>query len=170
MRKQIAGQILGCAVYVDDGNTLVAENVDVTLPEVTFEQTSIEALGTLSIPVLSRLAGDLDVTINFVGQDEGFVSAVKSGQRTFEVRWAQEIVQPNGDTEPHGYRVYFDGILNNIPAFTTAVGEAGQSALTFHCVRYKVVLDGNEVLNVDRIAGILEIQGVDVTKDLKSLL
>ena len=170
MKKSISGQILGTSVYVDDGNSLVAENVSSTLPEITFEQSTVEALGTMSLPVMQRLAGDLDVSINFIGQDSGFVQSVKAGERSFEVRWAQEIIEPNGQTAPHGYRVYFDGVLNALPAFGTELGDAAQSPLTFHCIRYKVVLDGETVLNVDRVAGVLEIAGEDMTKDLKSLL
>lgn len=170
MKKSISGQILGTSVYVDDGATLVAENVSVTLPEITFEQSQIEALGTMSLPVLSRLAGDLDVVVNFIGQDSGFVQCVKAGQRSFEVRWAQEIIEPDGQSAPHGYRVYFDGVFNALPAFGTELGDAATSPLTFHCIRYKVVLDGETILNVDRVAGVLEISGEDVTKDLKNLL
>lgn len=152
----ICGPVVGVTVYCN--NKLVARDSTVTLPEVTPVTADISAMGTLSLPIW-QLIENMETAITKIGVDMGLREIIKPDMKPLEFRWAQTITDANGVTKNVGCKAFIKGIPNKIPGIGVTVGEASESECTIATTRYNLFVDGNEMLLVDRLAGVVRIAG-----------
>lgn len=167
MKKTVSGNILGVSVYAD--GDLLAENVNVTLPSVDFEETTVQALGELSLPAPQR-PGAMELTVNFIGTDFGFIQSISPQKKQYEIRWAQEEIDIDGNKNIKGHKAFCDCFAKSIPSPAISLGEAGENGVSFDVVRYELFIDNEQALLIDKTAGKVKINGVDYTENLESLL
>ena len=163
----INGPVVADTVYCD--NKLVARDVSATLPEVTATTADLQAMGTLSLPIW-QLIENMETAITKIGVDMGFASLIKPDMKAIELRWAQTVTDANGKTKNVGCKAFIKGIPNKIPGVGLEVGSASEGEVTLTTTRYRLVVDGNEICLVDKLAGICKINGTDYAGGIKSLL
>ncbi len=163
----IYGAIVANTVYTD--NVLTAKDVEMTLPEVTPVMADIEAMGTMSLPIWQRL-DNMELAITKIGVDNGFTSMITPKTLNFEARFIQSVTDANGNTTPKGCKAFIKCIPNKIPGIAMTVGEGSSNEITATVTRYQLYVDGQELFLIDRLAGIVKINGVDYTKEINSLL
>lgn len=162
----ICGPVVADTIYSD--GKLVARDVSVTLPEITPMTADLQAMGTFSIPIW-QLIEHMETSITKIGIDEGFRSMIKPDMKPFECRWVQTVNDANGHTKNVGCKAFIKGVPSKIPGIGLGVGEASESEITIATVRYSLFVDGKEMFLVDRLAGIVRIDGKDYA-DLSSML
>lgn len=162
----ICGPVVADTIYSD--GKLVARDVSVTLPEITPMTADLQAMGTFSIPIW-QLIEHMETSITKIGIDEGFRSMIKPDMKPFECRWVQTVTDANGHTKNVGCKAFIKGVPSKIPGIGLGVGEASESEITIATVRYSLFVDGKEMFLVDRLAGIVRIDGKDYA-DLSSML
>lgn len=163
----IKGTVLGTSVYAD--GTLVAEDVTVTLPEVTPKTQTFNSMGEIELPL--PLTEKLEATINKVGIDNGLINLLTPEKRTFEARWAQSIIKTDGTQKLEGAKAFITGIPKTIfPGGDIAPGENWEGGVPISVTRYQVYVNGKEKILVDKIKKQLRINGKDYAKSLTSLL
>lgn len=159
---------LGTTVYLD--GELIAEDVAVTLPPVTFAETEIQGGGgSITVP-LYPLPQNLEASITFRGQSEGFAAALASAGKQVEVRWAVSQLQPDQTSRVVGMKAFLTGLPRSLPGPSVGVGEAEELEVAWTVTRYQLVRDGATVLLIDKLAGKVEIDGQDYASDLSALL
>ena len=163
----INGPVVANTVYVD--NTLVARDVAMTLPEVTPQTADVQALGTLSLPIW-QLLDNMELAITKIGADNGLRSMIKPEPLALEARWAQTMTDANSVTKEVGCKAFMRGIPSKIPGLGVTPGEASESECTFTLTRYQLMVDGAEMFLIDRLAGIVRINGKSYTDSLDNLL
>lgn len=149
------------AIY--DDNRLVANDCSVTLPEISFMTADISAMGTASIP-LQALLEDMEMSITRVGADKELVTMCRPGTHSIEVRWVQDVVSSSGAVSTEGCKAFIKGMPAKIPGIGIEIGSAPENELTFKVTRYKLVINGNTVLLIDRFAHKFEVNGKDYYK------
>lgn len=154
----INGPVVADTVY-DNGN-LVARDVAVTLPEVAFLTTDLQAMGTLSLPIM-QLIEHMETALTKIGVDMGLGALIKPDMKPLEFRWAQTVTDANGNTKTVGCKAFIKGIPNKIPGIALAIGEPIENEITLATTRYVLFVDGNELIHIDRLAGIIRIDGKD---------
>lgn len=164
---ETSGPIEANTTYCD--NKLVAKDVEFSLPEISAVTADIEAMGTMSLPLWSRLE-DLEYTITKIGVDMGLAALIEPKQKTLEHRWAQTQIAPDGNTKTVGCKAFLRGIPTTIPAIEVTNGEALELEVTYTVTRYQLFFDGKEILLVDRLTGDLRINGKDYSSGVKNLL
>lgn len=160
--------ILGASVYIDD--QLVAENVAVQLPAITFSEAEVQAgAGPISIP-LYPLPAALEATVTFKGQSEGLTAAIASAGKQVEIRWAGSRLQPDQSSAVVGFKAFLMGVPRSLPGESIEVGSVADNEVTWAVTRYQLVADGETVILIDKLAGKVELYGQDHSSALANLL
>lgn len=163
----ICGPIVGATAYVS--NTLVARDVAATLPEVTPLTADVQATGTLTLPIW-QLLENLELAITKIGQDSGLRSMITPEAMAIELRFVQDVTGSDGNTKQVGCKAFIRGIPSKIPGIGIEIGSASENECTYNCTRYQLYVDGEEMFLIDRLAGIVRINGKDYAADVNSLL
>lgn len=163
----IVGPIVANTAYV--GGTLVAKDVEATLPEVTPTMTDVEAMGTMSLPVWQRLE-NMEFSISKVGVDLGLRAMLKPEPLSLELRFVQDKTDANSKTTALGCKAFIKGIPAGIPGISATPGENSINEVTYTATRYQLFVNGSEMFLIDRLAGIVRINGTDYTQAINSLL
>ncbi len=162
----INGPIVADTVY--SNNVLVARDTGFTLPAVTPVTADLPAMGTMSMPIWS-LIEDMEASITKIGHDLGLRSLVTPEMKPLEVRWVQTVTDANGTTRNVGCKAFLTGIPKGLPEVGGEVGSTVENAVALSLTRYQLFVDGQEMWLVDRLAGILRINGKNYA-DLDSML
>lgn len=163
----ICGPVVADTAYVN--NQLVARDVSSTLPEVTPTTVDVQAMGTLSLPVW-QLLDNLEFAITKIGVDMGLRSMIKPEPMNIELRWVQTVTDATGSSKNVGCKAFLRGIPNKIPGIGVEIGSTSENECTYTLTRYQLMVDGSEMLCIDRLAGILRIAGKDYASALSALL
>ena len=154
----ICGPITADTVYVN--NTLAARDVAITLPEVTATAVDVQAMGTFSLPIWSML-DNMELAITKIGIDMGLRDMITPEAQNYEARFVQTVTDANGNTKNVGCKAFLKGIANKIPGIAVTMGEASENEATITVTRYQLMVDGQEMFLIDRLAGICRINGKD---------
>ncbi len=162
------GPIEANTVYAN--GILAATDTNVTLPEITFMTADVNAMGTMSIP-LNNAIEDMEFTINKVGVDKNMTRLTAPGKKNIEVRWVQDVIKSDGTTKEEGCKAFINCAPTTLhPGASLEIGSSSENDLTYKVTRYKLVVGGEEVLLVDRLAHIIKVNGVDYSRKYDSLL
>lgn len=161
------GPIIANTVYVE--NQMVARDVGITLPEITPQTAELKALGTLTMPMWSLL-DNLEMTITKIGIDMGLRSMITPKPLPMEARWIQAVTDAAGITREVGCKAFVRGIPTKVPGFGLTPGETTEAECTYTLYRYQLIVDGAELLLIDKLAGIVRINGQDYTAGIHSML
>lgn len=172
-RINIYGQIKSCSIYpMVDGvasDAPAAIDATITLPSITFETSTVQMMGSLSVPDQSRL-GDLSMSIT-VPQSRDSIALSGKGLKSYVARWVQEVHEPNGAVKVVGFACYVSGYVTQVPESAKNPGAEGTADYTVSLVKYRVVEDGKlEHFNIDRSSGKLVINGEDYRSEVDDLL
>lgn len=161
------GPVLATKVLCD--SDVVAENVKVTLPEVTFQTVEFKALGNMDLPI--PLTDALEATVTSVGFDNGFYKMMQLKNQTFEFRFVQNVTNKStGEVVAKGCKAFIKGVAKNIPGGDIDSGATFEGNISIAVNRYQLYVDGKEVVLVDKLKDILKINGTDYAEQFKNLL
>lgn len=162
------GPVEADTIYV--GGSLVATDSTVTLPEITFMTADVQAMGSMSIP-LSNAIEDMEMSITKIGVDKNMTKLTAPGKKSIEVRWVQDVIKSDGTVNGEGCKAFLSvSPVTLHPGASLEIGSASENELTYKVFRYKLVVNGEEVLLVDRLAHTLKVNGKDYSKKYDSLL
>lgn len=166
------GQIKSCTIYpmINDiaANEPAAVDATITLPNVSFETSTVQMMGSLTVPDHSRLQ-DLSLSIT-VTQSEHSISLAGKGLKSYVAKWVQEYIDVNGAVRVVGGICYMSGYVTQIPESAKNPGGEGTSDYNVSLVKYKVELDGKVLFDIDRTTGKLIINGEDYRSEVDELL
>lgn len=154
----INGPITADTIYVN--NKLAARDVAITLPEVTATAVDVQAMGTMSLPIWSML-DNMELAMTKIGIDMGLRDMITPDSQNYEARFVQTVTDANGNTTTVGCKAFIKGIANKIPGIAVTMGEASENEATVTVTRYQLMVGGQEMFLIDRLAGICRIGGKD---------
>lgn len=165
--NDIKGATVADTVYCK--NSLVAKDVECTLPGIEFATVDIQAMGTMSVPIIGML-NNMQLTVKKIGYDEGFTKINMLESQDFEFRWVQQKVKDDGRVTEEGCKAFVRTLPAAIPDQAIAPGSATELESTYAVSRTQLYVDGKEVYCVDRLNSVLRWGGKDYYEKLKSLL
>ena len=166
------GVVKGCTVYaapdgiVEDAPCTI--DAEVSLPQITHPSYTMQCMGDTELADQTRVNA-MTTGINCE------LSVIQSklmgpGVRSYVIRWAQEVKQANGVFVLKAFVAYVSGIPREDVSATVRVGENTQGTLNIDTLKYRLTEDGKEIRNVDKLAGVLRINGEDYRKEINALL
>lgn len=163
----IKGPVVADTVYAD--NTLVAKDVGFTLPALSFMTADVQAMGTMSVPLVGLLE-HMELAITKVGIDAGLSRMNRLQKQNFEFRWVQNVTKSDGSQATEGCKAFVRTMPGNFPGIGVEVGSAPENEMTYGVTRVQIYANGVEVVCVDRLSQILRINGTDYMNTINNLL
>lgn len=162
------GAVLAESVYA--GDTLIALNTTITLPDITPTTADLTTRGgIISMPNYHKLES-MECTVSKHGVDTAWLAASKPEAFDLIANIVQQKTSPDGTYVPEHIKVYLRVIPKNIVGGDFAWGDNIEHDLTFEVISYKLTLNGETVLNIDKPNGIFEYQGKDYNKEVQAML
>ena len=163
----IKGPVVADTVYAD--SKLVAKDVALTLPGIEFMTADVQAMGTMSVPLIGLLE-NMELSITKIGIDSGLSRMNRLEKQNFEFRWVQNVVKSDGSTSAEGCKAFLRTMPGSFPETGVEVGSAAEHENTYNVTRMQIYANGVEILLVDRLSQILRINGKDYMSKVNSLL
>lgn len=165
--QDIKGPVIADTVYAD--SSLVAKDVAFTLPGLEFVTADVQAMGTMTVALIGLLE-NMELSITKIGIDQGLSRLNRLQKQNLEFRWVQNVVGSDGSSTPEGCKAFVRTTPGNIGEIGVEVGSASEVENTYNVTRMQVYAGGVEVMCVDRLAGILRVNGTDYYSQISSLL
>ena len=168
----IGGGCKAVRVYADNGSTIVADNMSVTLPQVSFGQVETKvAAGNVNLTNTNSI-DPMEMTIGKQGVDTGWLKllSTEAQQLTIDIAMQSIDLQAagiNGATQVQAFVVVS---AQGIPSISATHNEMMETEITLNVYSYKVFVDGEEYLHVDPIKGICSIQGDDKNESVRKAI
>lgn len=164
-------QVSGSSVYpAPDGQpteTPAAIDCDVTLPTIGHPTTDVSMCGTYSVADQTRV-DNLELSIS-CGTNKEALELLK--YESFIIRFVQQVENhENGTTDYEQFTVYASGHVSSSGGSSLAIGGSPDGNITISCLRYRLLQGDVELINIDRLAGRIMINGVDKRARINSLL
>lgn len=159
--------IEGTTVY-DDGNIASSDMVS-TLPGVAFETFDINTpLGTMSMSSLMKIA-DEALVLSQQGVRKTSLSAPK--QHKLEIRFVEDCIDADGTVKPCGCKAFFTATPRTLmPGYGIENGATSEGDIEYTWTSYRLVIDGEEVLKINRLTGDIYYNGKDYSSAYRKLL
>lgn len=165
--QDITGAVVADTVYAD--NALVGRDVSFTLPGMQFLTADVQAMGTMSVPLIGLLE-HMELTITKIGTDKGLGKMNKLEKQNFEFRFVNNVVKPDGSMANVGCKAFIRTMPASFPETGVEVGAVTEHENTYGVTRMQIYADGEEIMCVDRLNQILRVNGKDYMKEINSLL
>lgn len=162
--------VKGCAVWKYNEEDKVGENpnvdnVAVTLPSIEFETTTINLMGSLDVPDLSRI-GNLQLTVNIPLDVPEALKLIELGKSVkWLITWCSQFYDSiTGATTPKAFNVEASGFVTAIPNAEINAGAENTGDVTMNLISIKKtnVTDKNVEYEIDRGKGIFRLNGKDL--------
>lgn len=169
--------IKGCAIFKLDeqgkaGERPNVDNVPITLPSIELETTSINLMGSVDIPDLSRI-GNLPLTVTVPIDVPEALELCELGKTvSWLITWcSQEYNSRTGETVAKSYSVNATGFITSIPNAEVNSGAENTGDITMNLIAYKknCITDNFTAFEIDRGKGIFKINGNDMYSQFSSL-
>lgn len=169
--------VKGCAVWKLDENGAAGQNpnvdnVAVTLPSIELESTTVNLMGSLDIPDLSRI-GNLQLSVNIPLDIPEALELLELGK---SVRWlitwcSQFYNSVTSETTPKAFTVEVSGFVTAIPNAEINAGAENTGDVTMNLISIKKtnVTDKIVEYEIDRGKGIFKVRGNDLIGQFSSL-
>lgn len=159
--------IEGSTVY-DDGK-LATSDTTITLPGITFETFDVNTpLGTMSLSSLMKIA-DEALTLSQQGIRRTTLSAPK--QHKIEIRFVEDCIDADGTVTPCGCKAFLTATPRTLmPGFSIENGATSEGDIEYSWTSYRLVVDNEEVLKINRLTGDIFYNGKDYSSAYKKYL
>lgn len=149
--------------------TLISEDAQVTLPNIQAMTEDLQAMGTISYPLIGLLQ-DMEFSIQTVGITKHYGEINTFEQHTFEFRWVDIHIDKYGNEKHYGKKAFLRGRMKSSGGPSLQIGNETSLEGTYACVAYKLVDDGTTVIDIDRFAKKLVINKTNWYDDIDKLL
>ena len=163
----LKGPVVADTVYSD--KQLVAKDTAFTLPGIEFLTADVQAMGNMTVPLIG-LMENMELAITKIGIDKGLSRMSRLEKQNLEFRWVQNVVNSDGSTKAEGCKAFVRVLPASLPEVGVEVGSASEAEMTYNVTRMQLYADGKEILLVDRLSGILRVNGKDYMKNINNLL
>ncbi len=168
-RQLIAGAAGGIKILA---NGIEIPNVtSVSLPEIEVKGEEVSGagiLGSFTMPTPGQFgAMTTSVSLRTAGAFKKYLVAPTVN---LEIRIAANMRASDGSLLVSGTRIYVTGHPAKIANGSAEVSKTRDESFDYSTVRYREVVDGEETLLIDQIAGVYKVGGVDMLTGLRTAL
>ncbi|WP_050754222.1 phage major tail tube protein [Desulfitobacterium hafniense] len=166
----ISGNVIAHKVLRDSAE--IDDNVSVQLPSIdpiTGELKGAGIMGTIDMPVSGQI-GSMTTTINMRSVNKNAAELARPGLHNIELRFVQDVVNASGQLIPQGTKIYITGVTKKYDPGKIEPPTTMDGSVELETLRYRQVIDGIEVLLIDKRNYIYKVNGVDYMQSIRSAL
>lgn len=166
--QPLLGDCIASSIYAAGQQR--GRNIPCTLPEVTFGTIETPAAGgSVEIPI-PQLIQSMEASVTKNGMDESFLALIKPEPFDLIINVAQKVTKEDGSSRHVHIKSFLRVVPKGIPGHDLTPGENSDRQITFSVYSFRQLVDGEEVLNIDKLKGICSIGGTDYMQDINSML
>lgn len=166
----ISGSVVAHRFF--DNNTEVEDNVSCQLPSIENGTTAVKGagiLGALEMPSSAQLnAMVFSASMRSINKTN--ISCAAPGVHNIEVRFVKDVKTDNGTMIPQGTKIFITGIFKKYDPGKVEENGTMDGSIEYEVLRYRIVINGEEVLLIDKVNFIYIVNGVDYMKDIRAAL
>ena len=169
MRKLIVGATGGIKILAN-GNE-ISNVTSVSLPEIEQKGEEVQGagiLGSFNLPTPGHFSAmTTTVAMRAAGSDKRYLLQTTVN---LEFRLASNMRASDGTMFVSGTRIYCIGHPTKISNGSGEVGKTKEESYEYTTTRYREVVDGEETVLIDQVAGVYKVGGVDMLSGLRAAL
>lgn len=154
-----------------DGRKLIGVSGEVTLPDYEQISETVAAagiLGEFELPAIGHF-GSNQIEIPFVSACSAFFDLIKGSYVLITLRASQQSVDGSGAIVPIGTAYTYGGYVKSIKGGTLKQGAGTAPSVTIEICYTKIVYDGAEQLEIDKLNSVYKVKGEDLMKKYRDL-
>ena len=157
-----------CKDGVPEQFPFVVDTGELNLPQITHPTQTVQMMGDSDMPDQTRV----NSMTTGIGCELSILHSkvMGYGVQEYLFKWAQEIKKEDGSFGIVGFSAYIAGIPAEDVSATVRVGDTVIGTVNVATLKYRLVVDGEEIRFVDKRTGVLRINGVDYRAEINKLL
>jgi len=166
----ISGNVIAHKVVVD--GVEIDDNVSCQLPSIenqTAELKGAGIMGSIDLPSTGQI-GPMTFAMSSRSINKKSSQLAKPGIQNIELRFVKDTLNADGQKVPEGTKVYISGIIKKIDPGKVESAATNDSSHEFEVLRYRQVIEGVEILLIDKRSYIYKVNGVDYMKKIRQTL
>lgn len=167
----ISGMVLGQLLLID--NIEVSDYVSAQLPPIEYNTVEVNGSGTLgpvSMPGITQ-PGALSMPLTLSNVSAENMRAFRPGMvQQLELRIATDQITSEGNNVPEGTKIFGTGRLAKFDPGSIENGTARSVTVEYQLTRYRIVINGSEVVLLDKINNVNHLYGNDLLAEVNRIL
>jgi len=156
-----------------DQLVLIDDDASITLPSIEKLTDTIKGagiMGEIDFPAYGQI-GSLTMAINFRADNPMYAVLSRPGAIRFEIVWVIDIFDSNNvKVGLQQHKAFAVGLNKTYNAGTLDVNASADGSNEFELLSWRKVVDGREILLVDKLNYKYVVNGVDYMQQLRSAL
>ena len=152
---------------------LVDDSADVQLPSIDKMTDTIKGagiLGEIDMPSLGQIAS-MTTTVNFKADNPAYATLARPGFIKIELVWVADVIDTGAmQTKIQQHKAYLLVINKKYNPGKIEVGATTDGSSEFETLSYRKVVDGIEVLNIDKLNSVFIVSGYDYMAQVAALM
>lgn len=165
MSDKLQNKTIAYNVY--SNKLLVPDTTEVELPEIEYLTDTISGagiLGEIDLPTLSQI-GSMTTTVSFRSSNSKTIEMLKNSD--LEIRWVSDCIDTStGNTSTVANKAFMKVKLKKFAEGKIAGGAAQDGSYEYEVLAYRRIVDGAEMLNIDKLNNVYKINGIDQISDI----
>lgn len=170
---QITNKVIDYSVYVRDSGkaTKIGDTTSVTLPSIEKLTDTIKGsgiIGEIDLPTHGQIGSmETEVAIRTANDKLGLLLIANE----LEYRWATDVLDPStSKVSVVSHKAFLKVINKKFEEGKLETGSAQDGSASYEVVAYKRIINGAEVLNIDKLNGIFSVNGKNMFDDISQYL
>ncbi|MDA3732387.1 phage major tail tube protein [Niameybacter massiliensis] len=170
MSKVISGSIIAHKLL--SNNVEIDDQVSCQLPSIEKPTQEIKGAGIMG-PIDMPMTGQVNSMVFSISSrsiNSGASELAKPGVQNLELRFIRDIMQADGSMIPEGTKIFISGVNKKYDPGKIENGATMDGSIEFEVLRYRQVINGKEVLLIDKLNSIYKINGIDYMEKIRAAL
>lgn len=147
-----------------NGENFLGTAREVEVANLEYEMVDSEILGLFGSPMFPGGLNEIETTITWAAPKVESLLAIANPfkMNQWQFRGSVEVYDSTGKTKDIPIVMFCNGLVSESESWNQSKLEAFESETTFQTFYLKQQLDGRNILEIDVLANILKVDGVDV--------
>lgn len=170
MPKMISGSVIAHKLL--SGGAEVADEVSCQLPSIekpTQEIKGAGILGPIDMPITGQV-NSMVFSISARSINSGAAELAKPGVQQLELRFIRDVMLGDGNMIQEGTKIFISGVNKKYDPGKVEDSTTMDGSIEFEVLRYRQVIEGKEVLLIDKLNSIYKINGIDYMEKIRAAL
>lgn len=174
MSKQ-TNKTINYSIYRRDNNrpTYINDTTNLQLPAIEYLKDTLKGagiLGEVEMPTPGQIAA-MTFTINIRASNEDSAYLIQPGVIDLEARWASDRFDPSsGKTETVANKAFLKVLVKKFDEGKIEANAAAEGSYEYEVIAYQRIMNGKEILHINKFTGDLIINGKNYGKDIQAAL
>lgn len=169
----IANKVIDYTVYVRENGkgTKMGDTTSLTLPSIERITDTIKGsgiVGEIDLPTYGQIGSmETEISIRVSNDQLGTLASATE----LEYRWVTDVIDTKtGKVKVQAHKAFLTVTNKKLEEGKVESGAAQDGSLAYEVLAYKRIIDGKEVINIDKLNGIYSINGKNMLDDINKYL